>query len=253
MGRVLEINGPIATVHLPGVLNGEQVRIGRLGLVGEVIGRSGEEAIVQVYESTESVRPGEAAEPLGHPLSVELGPGLLGGIFDGVQRPLDAIYRQSGDLIARGLSVPALDRARRWSFTPEPGLGPGMRIAGGALLGRVPETRTIEHRVLVPPDASGELIALAAAGEYGVDDVVARVRGPDGAVAELKLHQRWPVRTPRPYRARDHASAPLITGQRVLDTFFPLLKGARPRCPGRSAPARPWCSTRSRAGRTPRS
>lgn len=121
MGRVLEINGPIATVHLPGVLNGEQVRIGRLGLVGEVIGRSGEEAIVQVYESTESVRPGEAAEPLGHPLSVELGPGLLGGIFDGVQRPLDAIYRQSGDLIARGLSVPALDRARRWSFTSSRG------------------------------------------------------------------------------------------------------------------------------------
>lgn len=232
MGRVLEINGPIATVHLPGVLNGEQVRIGRLALVGEVIGRSGEEAIVQVYESTESVRPGEVAEPLGHPLSVELGPGLLGGIFDGVQRPLDAIYRESGDLIARGLSIPALDRARRWPFTPEPGLGRGTRIEGGAILGRVPETKTIEHRVLVPPDVSGEVVELAPAGEYGVDDVVARVRAPDGKVAELRLYHRWPVRTPRPYRARDHATVPLITGQRVLDTFFPLLKGGKAAVPG---------------------
>lgn len=232
MGRIIEVNGPIATVHLPGVLNGEQVRIGALGLVGEVIARSGEQAVVQVYESTESVRPGEVAEPLGHPLAVELGPGLLGNIYDGVQRPLAAIYRASGDQIPRGLSPAPLDRARRWAFTPEPGLAPGGRLEGGEILGRVPETRTIEHRVLVPPDVRGELIELAPEGDYAVEDTVARVREPSGEVRELRLYHRWPVRTPRPYRRRDHATSPLITGQRVLDTFFPLLKGGKAAVPG---------------------
>lgn len=232
MGRIIEVNGPIATVHLPGVLNGEQVRIGKLGLVGEVIARSGEEAVVQVYESTESVRPGESAEPLGHPLAVELGPGLLGNIYDGVQRPLAATYEASGDQIARGLSLAPLDRARRWSFTPEPGMAPGARLDGGEILGRVPETKTIEHRVLVPPGGRGELIELAPNGEYAVEDVIARLREPSGAVRELRLYHRWPVRTARPYRRRDHATSPLITGQRILDTFFPLLKGGKAAVPG---------------------
>ncbi|HYA37285.1 MAG TPA: V-type ATP synthase subunit A [Candidatus Methylomirabilis sp.] len=231
-GEIIEINGPIVTVRLPNVLNGEQVRIGKLGLVGEVIGREGEQAVVQVYESTESVHPGEVAEPLGHPLTVELGPGLLGGIFDGVQRPLTEIYKQSGDYVARGLQILPLDRARAWAFEPSRELTVGKPVRAGTRLGTVQETKTIEHRVLMPPDIEGELLELAPAGEYTVDQVIARVKTADGARRDLKLFHRWPVRVPRPYRRRDHAAEPLITGQRIFDTFFPLLKGGKAAVPG---------------------
>ena len=231
-GKIVEINGPIVTVHLPRVLNGEQVRIGRLGLVGEVIGRDGAQAVVQVYESTESLRPGEDAEALGHPLAVELGPGLLGNIFDGVQRPLAAIRESSGDHIARGLNVFPLDRGRRWRFTPSLELARGKPVGAGTILGTVPETTTIQHRVLVPPDVEGELIELAGAGEYTLEQVIARVRTASGEGRDLRLYHRGPVRTARPYRRRDHEAAPLITGQRILDTFFPLLKGGKAAVPG---------------------
>lgn len=232
MGKIVEINGPIATVLLPGVLNGEQVRIGKMGLVGEVIGRQGEQAIVQVYESTESVCPGEVAEPLGYPLSVELGPGLLGNIFDGVQRPLKAIFKASGDRVARGLNILPLDREQRWPFQPDPSLKVGAHLTGGQVLGSVQETKTITHRILVPPDVTGELLELAPAGAYNVEHVVARLRDSLGQERGLKLYHRWPVRIPRPYRQRDHAADPLITGQRILDTFFPLLKGGKAAVPG---------------------
>lgn len=217
---------------LPGVLNGEQVRLGKMGLVGEVIGRQGEQAVVQVYESTESLCPGEVAEPLGYPLSVELGPGLLGNIFDGVQRPLQEIFKASGDRIARGLNILPLDRERRWPFQPNPGLKVGAHLTGGQVLGSVQETKTITHRILVPPDVTGELLELAPAGAYNVEHVVARLRDSSGQERGLKLYHRWPVRLPRPYRQRDHAADPLITGQRVLDTFFPLLKGGKATVPG---------------------
>ncbi len=232
MGEILEINGPIVRVRLPAVRNGEQVRIGHLGLMGEVIGLDGEEALVQVYESTESIRPGESAEPLGHPLAVELGPGLLGQIYDGVQRPLKAILAASGDQIARGLQVPALDRERAWHFTPSADLEAGSAVAGGAALGTVEETPTITHRILVPPHTAGELVERAPEGDYRLEDTVARVRDRDGRVHRLTLMQRWPVRTPRPYRSRYHDAVPLITGQRILDTFFPLLKGGKGAVPG---------------------
>ncbi len=232
MGKIIEINGPIVTVELPGVLNGEQVRIGNLGLIGEVIGRDGDQAIVQVYESTEGVRPGEAVEPLGHPLSVELGPGLLGGIFDGVQRPLTAIFAKSGDHIARGLNVEPLDRARQWHFVPQPELKVGATVSGGMILGTVQETASILHRIMVPPDISGELLELEPEGDYVVECVIARVRDKNERIHALKLYHRWPVRIPRPYRRREHADAPLITGQRILDTFFPLIKGGKAAVPG---------------------
>ncbi len=232
MGKIIEINGPIVTVELPMVRNGEQVRIGKLGLIGEVIGREAERAIVQVYESTESVRPGEAVEPLGHPLSVELGPGLLGQIFDGVQRPLTAIFEQSGDHIARGLSVPSLDRDKRWEFVPDANLQGGQHIAAGTRLGTVQETESIEHRILLAPDISGELLELIPSGSYGIEEVIAQVRDAKGRIHPIKMYHRWPVRMPRPYRGRDHANAPLITGQRILDTFFPLVKGGKAAVPG---------------------
>ena len=232
MGRVVEVNGPLVRLNLPGVHLGEQVRVGVLGLIGEVIGREGETALAQLYEDSTGLAPGEAAEGLGHPLSVELGPGLLGGIFDGVQRPLDAVWHASGDRIARGLELPALSRAARWAFSPAPDRLPATVLSPGDLLGRVRETASIEHRVLVPPEVAGELLELAPSGEYGVDDTIARVRLRDGSLLKLSLAQRWPVRQPRPFRHRDLAGEPLITGQRILDTFYPLLKGGKAAIPG---------------------
>jgi V/A-type H+-transporting ATPase subunit A len=232
IGVIRDINGPIVTIDLPGVRNGEQVKIGELGLFGEVIALHGEQAVVQTYESTDGVRPGEPAIGLGWPLSVELGPGLMGEIFDGVQRPLEKIALESGDYIARGLSVPALDRSRTWELEPNRALEPGVKIGPGAVLGTIEETRSIEHRVLVPPEVSGELLEIAPQGEYDLEATVAQVRAPNGYTHKLALYHRWPVRRPRPYHKRDDGISPLITGQRVLDTFFPQLKGGKGAVPG---------------------
>ncbi|MGB5452929.1 MAG: V-type ATP synthase subunit A [Sedimenticolaceae bacterium] len=231
-GHIREINGPILRVHLPGGRNGEQVRIGSLDIVGEIIALEGEDAIVQAYESTEGLRPGESVSGLGHSLTVELGPGLLQGIFDGVQRPLKEIAAVAGDNIPRGLHMDSLDRTREWPFEPNDDLQPGTEIHPGARLGTVQETETIEHRILVPPSIGGELIDLAPAGPYKLDATVARVRDAKGTVHKLQLFHRWPVRLPRPYMKRDHGVEPLITGQRILDTFFPLLKGGKGAVPG---------------------
>jgi V/A-type H+-transporting ATPase subunit A len=232
MGSILDINGPILHLDLPETVIGEQVRVGGLGLVGEVIGRDGDHAIAQIYESTDGLRPGEAAEGLGHPLSVELGPGLLNTIFDGIQRPLHALWEKSGDHIARGVQVPPLPRDRSWPFQPLAPERVGGSIAGGEVLGSVQETASIQHRILVPPEVRGELLELAPAGDYSLYEVIARVRLADGSVRKLGLSQRWPVRTPRPFRQRDHAVLPLLTGQRILDTFYPLLKGGKAAIPG---------------------
>ncbi len=231
-GEVLAINGPIVTIRLPGVHNSEQVRIGRLGLMGEVISLSGDEAIVQVYESTESLCPGEQVHGLGHSLAVELGPGLMGNIFDGVQRPLNTLYAQTGDFIARGITIPALDREKRWHFIPDNQLSIGAHLSPGQILGQVQETPTINHRILVPPDCNGKLIELVHSGDYTVEQEIAKVRLTNGKVRNLQLFHRWSVRTPRPYLNRDHAVQPLLTGQRILDTFFPLLKGGKAAVPG---------------------
>jgi len=232
IGVIRDINGPIVTVEMPGARNGEQVKIGELGLFGEVISLSGPRAVVQTYESTDGVRPGEVCVGLGFPLSVELGPGLMGGIFDGVQRPLEKIALQSGDYIRRGINVPALDRARQWAFTPNPDLDPGTQVGVGCVLGTVQETLSVLHRILVPPGIAGELEDLAPAGNYDIEASIARVRTAKGHSLTLSMYQRWPVRKPRPYRKRDDGIAPLITGQRVIDSFFPQLKGGKGAVPG---------------------
>lgn len=232
MAKIIEVNGPLVTVELAGVTTGEQVRIGKLKLMGEVIERHGELALVQMYEPTESLHPGEPVEALGHPLSVELGPGLLGGIFDGVQRPLLEHAKQHGDFIPRGVYIAPLDRSKLWRFEPQPDLKCGVRVEDGAVLGTVQETPSIVHRILVPPGMGGELLEISAANDVTVEAVIARVKSDDGETHELQLFHRWPVRTPRPFRNRDNAVAPLLTGQRVLDTFFPLVKGGRAAVPG---------------------
>ncbi len=232
MGEVVEVNGPIVTIRQPGIRNGEQVKIGELGLVGEVIHLREKDALVQVYESTESLHPGESVTGLGHPLSVELGPGLLGQIFDGVQRPLNKIMDMSGQLISRGLEIDALDREKIWHFVPDEKLLVGNQLKGGDLLGTVQETETIEHRVLSPPDCHGEIIEHASEGDYNLEEIIVRVRNQSGNVRELKMYHKWPVRQPRPYAARASSNQPLITGQRILDTFFPMLKGGKAAVPG---------------------
>ncbi|NCC30324.1 MAG: V-type ATP synthase subunit A, partial [Gammaproteobacteria bacterium] len=231
-GVIRDINGPIVTVELAGVRSGEQLKIGNLGLFGEVISLRGQLAVVQTYESTDGVRPGEPAQGLGWPLSVELGPGLMGGIFDGVQRPLEKIALESGDYIRRGISVPALDRAREWEFEPNRELSPGGKVGSGVVLGTVQETTTVLHRIMVPPGVEGELLEVAPAGAYDIESTIARVRDPRGISHRLSMYQRWPVRKPRPYLRRDDGISPLITGQRVIDTFFPQLKGGKGAVPG---------------------
>ncbi|MGV6825395.1 MAG: V-type ATP synthase subunit A [bacterium] len=231
-GRVIHINGPLVTAVLPGAPNGEQVRLGDLHLSGEVIAREADRAVIQVYEPTESLRPGEKVVPLGHPLSVELGPGLLGNIFDGVQRPLARISEIHGDHIPRGLDMPSLDRDKSWKYSPVQGLSVGDQLKGGQVLGTVQETDTIQHQIMVPPDVAGELVESVQAGSYTVTHIVAVVRDDSGRHHQLTMVQRWPVRHPRPFEKRDHADKPLITGQRILDTFFPLLKGGKAAIPG---------------------
>jgi len=231
-GEIVEINGPIVTIKLPGVRNSEQVRIGQLGLIGEVISLDGQHAIVQVYESTESLKPGESVQALGHPLSVELGPGLLGQIFDGVQRPLSTIFAQSGDYIPRGLQIASLARDKKWHFEANEQLSIGILLKPGSVLGKVQETQTISHKILVPPDCKGELIDLVHTGEYTIEQTIAKIKQFNGEVRTLQLFHRWSVRSPRPYLNRDHAVVPLLTGQRILDTFFPLLKGGKAAVPG---------------------
>ncbi|HKJ50388.1 MAG TPA: V-type ATP synthase subunit A [Gammaproteobacteria bacterium] len=232
MGEVVEVNGPIVTIDEPGIRNGDQVRIGGMGLIGEVIHIRENDALVQVYESTESLHPGEQVTGLGHPLSVELGPGLLGQIFDGVQRPLDKIMALSGDQISRGLDISALDRERIWHYVPGVDLVVGNVLRGGEVLGTVKETATIEHRILAPPYCTGEIIEHAPEGDYGIEEIIVRVRTESGSVEGLKMYHHWPVRQPRPYRSRANSGLPLITGQRILDTFFPMLKGGKAAVPG---------------------
>jgi V/A-type H+-transporting ATPase subunit A len=232
MGKILEINGPLVKLQLPETVLGEQVRVGQIGLIGEVISREGDTALAQLYEDTAGLRPGEEAEGLGWPLSVELGPGLLNAIFDGVQRPLNAVREKSGDRIARGVSVSALSREQRWHFVPDPRRDESPHIVGGDVLGTVQETASILHRILTPPLIRGELMELAPEGDYTIDEVIGRVQLHDGRIEKLQLFHRWPVRTPRPFKRRDHAVKPLITGQRILDTFYPLLKGGKAAIPG---------------------
>ncbi len=231
-GSILDIQGPIVIAELPNARTGEQVKLGKLGLIGEVIAREDARAIVQVYENTEGLRPGEPATAMGEPLSVELGPGLLGGIFDGLQRPLETMLELTGERIERGLVIPAIDRTKKWPFAPQQELKVGARIASGAILGSVQENDTVTHRILTPPEIAGELIDLAPAGDYTVDEVIGRVRDRQGNIHKLHLSSRWPVRMPRPFAKRDHAVQPLITGQRIMDTFFPLLKGGKGAIPG---------------------
>lgn len=229
-GTVTGVNGPVIRARTRRTLGmSELVWIGDEHLVGEVIGLVEDQATVQVYEDTTGLTPGAPVHTSGSPLSVELGPGLLGTIFDGMQRPLETLAARTGDFIRRGSGALPLDRTRRWPF--EPTLAVGARVQGGEILGTVAETASVEHRVLVPPDVSGTLTWVAAPDAYTLDQPVARVDCV-GASRELRLFQRWPVRQGRPYAVRRTPTVPLLTGQRIIDAFFPLVRGGTAAIPG---------------------
>ncbi|WP_297091129.1 ATP synthase subunit A [Thermococcus sp.] len=231
MGRIIRVTGPLVVADgMKGSKMYEVVRVGEMGLIGEIIRLEGDKAVIQVYEETAGIRPGEPVEGTGASLSVELGPGLLTAMYDGIQRPLEVLRELSGDFIARGLTAPALPRDKKWHFTPKVKVGD--KVTGGDILGVVPETSIIEHRVLVPPWVEGEVIEIVEEGDYTIEEVIAKVKKPDGTIEELKMYHRWPVRVKRPYKRKLPPEVPLITGQRTIDTFFSQAKGGTAAIPG---------------------
>ncbi|MEN3183701.1 MAG: V-type ATP synthase subunit A [Atribacterota bacterium] len=228
-GTILSVNGPVVVASdLKGAKMYDMVKVGEKRLVGEIIGIHGDKVTIQVYEETAGLRPGEPVESTYEPLSVELGPGLIGRIFDGTQRPLELIREQAGDFIARGVEIPALDRSKKWDF--QPAVAPGDAVEPGDVLGTVQESKTIVHKIMVPPGVSGRVKEIRS-GSFTVEEVIAILES-DGREIPLTLMQRWPVRTPRPYRRKLGLDEPLLTGQRVIDTFFPIAKGGTACIPG---------------------
>ncbi len=209
---------------------GERAAVGHVGLVGEVIRLTAEYCYIQVYEDTTNLQAGEPVAPTQTPLMVELGPGLLTTIYDGIQRPLDVLREQSGAFILRGAEAKALSRDRQWLFEPLQEVGAD--LSGGALLGQVQETSAIVHKILVPPLVCGHLLKIANKGEYRLHEPIALVRKDNGQEQELYLYHHWPVRQKRPVNKRLTPDIPLITGQRIIDTLFPLAKGGTAAMPG---------------------
>lgn len=228
-GVMIRIAGPLVVAEqMKGSKMYEVIRVGEERLLGEVIRLEGDRAYIQVYEDTTGLKPGEPVFRTGAPLSVELGPGILKNFYDGVQRPLDVIKSKAGDYITRGIDVPALDPEAKWDFKPV--AEEGKPVTGGDILGEVPETKVIVHKVLVPPGVSGKLVEIKE-GKFTVNDVIAVVEA-DGEEKELTMKQRWPVRRGRPYKEKLDPAEPLLTGQRIFDTFFPIAKGGTAAIPG---------------------
>jgi len=232
IGQVNRVNGPV--IEAAGVSDAmmlELVRVGEVRLVGEIVKLAGDRAIIQVYEDTTGIAPGDNIFGSGSPLFVELGPGLIGTIYDGIQRPLERILELSGNFIERGIRAPSLDREKKWLFRPA-GLAVGTELSGGAVIGTVQETERVEQRILLPPDVKGTLKSLAVEGRYTVEEPVALVES-EGGEREILMMQRWPIRNPRPVAERLPAGGrPLITGQRVIDTLFPVARGGSVAIPG---------------------
>ena len=231
MGKIIKVSGPLVVADgMADASMADVVRVGPQHLIGEILNMTGDRASIQVYEETSGLGPGAEVETTGAPLSVELGPGLIENIYDGIQRPLEEIVRRVGANITRGIQVPALDRERLWDFTPTAAVGAA--VTGGDVLGTVPETESVLHRIMVPVGVTGTVEWLAEAGAYNITQPIARLRTADGAVRELTMVQKWPVRVGRPYKKKFPPETPLQTGQRVIDTMFPIAKGGTAAVPG---------------------
>ena len=230
IGQVKRVNGPVIEVMgITDAMMYELVRVSDENLIGEIIKLENETAIVQVYENTTGIAPGDPVYGAGIELSLELGPGMIGTIYDGIQRPLEDIRKISEIYIERGISVPSLNRDTKWLFIPT--AKAGERICGGAILGTVQETERVAHNILVPPNEQGAIDSIVAEGEYTVEEPIAVIRTGE-ETKELTLMHRWPIRVARPVKRRLPLDIPLITGQRVLDTLFPVAKGGTVAIPG---------------------
>ncbi len=230
-GKIYGINGPV--IHIKGDQGfkmSEMVYVGKDHLVGEVIALSRERTIIQVYEETTGLKPGEEVLGAGDAISVTLAPGIIGNIFDGVQRPLTEIADQSGPFISRGISVESLDPDKKWPVHMT--VRDGDAVTGGTIIATVPETSALTHKIMVPPNLSGTLKNVVPDGEYTIHHVIATLTDYAGNDIPLTMVQRWPIRIPRPARRRFPSDRPLITGQRILDTLFPIAKGGTAAVPG---------------------
>jgi len=229
-GRIVRISGPVIEADgMRGAKMYDVVRVGEENLIGEIIRLNEDNAIIQVYEDTNGLKPGEKVLSTGQPLSVELGPGLLTNIYDGIQRPLPDIMKKTGAFIARGVEAPALDRKKKWRFKPS--AKPGNIVRSCDVIGEVQETSIITHKIIVPPNTCGKILEIEKEGDYTVEDTICIISTDDGDV-ELQMMQKWPVRMPRPVAKKYDPGIPLITGQRVIDTFFPVAKGGTAAIPG---------------------
>lgn len=229
-GTIKKVAGPLVIAE--GMRDANMfdvVRVSEQRLIGEIIEIHGDQASVQVYEETSGLGPGEPVESTGAPLSVELGPGLIGSIFDGIQRPLEEIMKVSGNNLQRGVEIPALDHQKKWHFQPLKKVGDS--VTGGDIIGTVQETPIVVHKILVPNGLMGTLRSIKE-GDYSIDETVAVVDTPNGSSQNLTLLQKWPVRVGRPYKQKLSPDMPLVTGQRVIDTLFPIAKGGVAAVPG---------------------
>lgn len=225
------INGPIVTVRgITSLSMMEMVYVGNSRLVGEVIKIDKDETTIQVYEETSGLTPGEPVCSTGDQISVTLGPGIIRNIFDGIERPLSMLEKQSGSFIGRGSMVPAIDEDALWDVTVTAKVGD--YLTGGQIYAYCPETPVITHKIMLSPLEEGEVVEVMPDGKYRVTDTIAKIRKQDGSVKELTLCQKWPIRTPRPVKNRLEANKPLVTGQRVIDTLFPVAKGGCAAIPG---------------------
>ena len=233
VGKVKRVNGPVLTISgITDAMMMELVHVSDMRIVGEIVKLDGDRATVQVYEDATGIAPGDNVYGSGMSLSVELGPGLIGNIYDGIQRPLEEIRTVSGDFIGKGIEVPAVSHDKLWHFVPSAEVG--SKISRGSVFGTVQETERVEHRIMVPPAFKGELTitSIAAEGDYKVTDTIAQIEDESGKSYPLTMIQHWPIRVPRPVADHLDLKVPLITGLRVIDTLFPLSKGGTVAIPG---------------------
>ncbi len=229
-GRIIKVAGPLIVAEGMESANlFDVVKVSKLELIGEVIEMRGDKASIQVYEETSGIGVGDPVYSTGMPLSVELGPGLIAKIYDGIQRPLDLIVEKAGDLLTRGISVPAIDKNIKWHFIPT--VKKGEDVIGGDIIGYVQETVLIKHYIMIPHGVEG-VIENIYEGDFTVIDTVAEVKTKNQEILKIKMLQNWPVRKPRPYKIKKNPSEPMLTGQRVIDTFFPVAKGGTACVPG---------------------
>ncbi len=230
-GKIIKVSGPLVVADGMADANmSDVVRVGEQRLIGEILNMTGDRASIQVYEETSGLGPGAAVETTGSPLSVELGPGIIENIYDGIQRPLEEIVKKIGSNLARGVEVPALTREKKWAYTPVAKVGD--RVEAGDILGTVPETEVVLHKIMVPNGIKGTVEWTIEAGDYIVDEVIAKIRTDKGDTVPLTMVQKWPVRVGRPYQKKYNPVAPLQSGQRIIDTMFPIAKGGTAAVPG---------------------